>query len=157
MRPLMVAAMGLLATACSWHDPLGPLAPITTSSGNRPTAGGGPSVADATAVAIGDRVEGTVKPDDPHCWPDWDSSGVCRVYSVVAKEAGTLTATLSWSGGEEMDVFFFLGEFLGERGGPVWERNSKPQVTVLAGQTIAIAVMSYKAPQAFVLETGVQP
>jgi hypothetical protein len=49
-------------------------------------------------IAAGALIEGTVTGDDPVCFYNWDATGHCRQFDVVAASDGVIVATLTWTG-----------------------------------------------------------
>jgi hypothetical protein len=160
MRILVVLAIGLSTTSCDWDGPRERTPSTTMPAGPTPLTDPGtgqftnrPDIGEPTAIAVGEHIDAAVQPSDPHCYRNWDASGVCRQYALVATMDGKLTATLTRSGGEEMDLFI-----LHLNGGPaIWDPSLKITIDVEAGQAIGIVVMSYSPPQHFTLDTTIQP
>jgi hypothetical protein len=108
-----------------------------------------PDLGDPTVIALNERVDGTVRPTDPACFVNWDSSEACRQYVLTAAAAGTLTVTLTWLAGPQMDLFV-----LRTPNGPAeWDAFSTVTIDVTTGQTLGVVVMSASLPQDFLLET----
>jgi len=156
MRLLITLAIGLSVTACH-SDRSRVIRPSpTVPSTTVPTTGSDftdrPDLGSPKAIPFGERLEETVQPTDPTCFTNWDQSGRCRQFAVVAPMDGKLTATLTWSTGADMDIFIVPAS-----GRAVWNQSSTPTIDVSAGQTYGIVVMSYAPPQKFSVDTNIQP
>jgi hypothetical protein len=157
MRSLVILAVGLFMTAC-YSDRPRVITPTqtTTPRPTLPTPGpqftDRPDLGSPATITVGQRIEAAVQPTDPACFTNWDASGGCRQFVLVAPEDGGLTATLTWSAGPDMDLFL-----LPTAGSAIWDPSAKLTVAVKTGQTIGIVVMSYSAPQNFALDTKIEP
>lgn len=74
-------------------------------------------------VLPGQVVRSGVEPNDPMCFPNWDSRGACKTYLVTPPKAGRLRVSLTWTSAEKddlMDLFlvaptgFWVGSYEGK-------------------------------------------
>jgi hypothetical protein len=123
--------------------------------------GGGPTYVpgSGTTIISDATVRSAVSSTDPACYPDWDSSGRCRVFEITAAIDGRLTASvrlIAPSVHDVMDLFLVDLDraYVVSYSGLAAEEASLP---VTAGSSYGIAVMAYTAPTEFELHVDVRP
>ena len=123
--------------------------------------GGGPGYhpgVGTTAVASGETVDSRVANTDPACFYNWDASGRCKVFEIIAPTDGTLTVAVRLTRPPPDDnLSLFLIDlhrtFVVSDSGKDAEEASLP---VTAGSSYGIAVMAYYAlPADFQLRVDV--
>jgi hypothetical protein len=162
MRWLLAVGIVVVSVGCNGQAPTapGPAVNPSPAAPRPPRQSSGPLVVGATSIAPGMEVRGVVDGVDPDCFPQWDSRGRCRAYTVIAPSDGELTATYTGAGVsrglDNPELFLVAAEgswsFTGE-GWPV----RRATTSVRAGVSYGVVVISYGPfPDAFVLRVDVQ-
>jgi hypothetical protein len=164
----LVACLGfiLAAAACGSTYPAGPTTPGNTRAPSSAPKGTGPLPIPGTAIAADGRwpcengdgdlcVEGgTITQNDPACFVDWDASGLCKQYDLVAREDSELLVAMRWNGPSrglyDPDVFLVAADGRWEYAPDAWPEKHV-SLAVRSGQTIRIVVLSYGSPLQFSL------
>jgi len=166
MKRWLIGLCFILAAACDSTYPAWPTAPGGPQPSSNVPKGTGPSPIPGTPIASdghwpcengdGDLcVEGgTITQDDPACFVDWDASGLCRQYDLVAREDLKLLVAMRWVGPSrglyDPDVFLAAPDGRWEYASDAWPEKHVT-LMVKAGQTIRIVVLSYGSPLQFSL------
>ena len=152
-------AVFVLAIGCNSRMPTAPSANPPVSAVPVQPTGSAPAPIAGTPLVAGALTQGTIEPADPVCFPNWDSSGHCREFTITASSDATLRVTLKWKGPShgvydpELFLFWPDGDWL-YSDDPFPEK----QLTFLgsAGETYSIVVIGYRLPQAFEVLVEVQ-
>jgi hypothetical protein len=104
-------------------------------------------------------VEASVAPIDPACFVNWDATGRCRQFDITAARAGILDLWLGWSDPSPASIMTL---FVVQPDGtwtysPDSTTDVYTNVSVSAGLTYHLVVMSYTAPQDFQLMAALLP
>ena len=169
----VVACLGfaLAVAACNSTSPALPTAPADTQPSVFVPRGTGPLPIPGTALAPDGRwpcesgdgdlcVEGaTITTNDPACFVDWDASGLCKQYDLLAREDLQLRVAMRWAGPSrgmyDPDVFLVAPDGRWEYAPEAWPEKHV-SLTVMRGQTIRIVVLSYGSPLQFTLVLNMQ-
>ena len=95
-------------------------------------------------------VEGaTITTSDPACFADWDASGLCKQYDLVAREDLQLRVAMTWAGPSrgmyDPDVFLVAPDGRWEYAPEAWPEKHV-SLTVMRGQTIRILTLLFSLP-----------
>jgi hypothetical protein len=100
MKALLIALSLAFVTACDSERPsvlTGPTPvppPPIVPPAPMPPRETGPVRMNPMPLSPDANVDVTVRHDDPHCFVNWDSTGVCRQFEVTMSTDGTLVATV---------------------------------------------------------------
>jgi len=157
-----VMCCGLLAIACDTSNSGMLTAP--TAAGlptSFLTIGDGPTVGTGQSISQGQTVRSAVEFSDSHppCFRNWDASGRCNQFDIVAPQDGTLSVRVLWQtrpGAPPDNVDLFVVEPRGWYASYGGDREASLIVSVTAGSTYHILVMSYRLPQDFELRVALR-
>lgn len=170
-RVVAYIGFALAVAACDSTAPALPIAAADTQRSGRAPRGSGPLPITGTAISPDGRwpcesgdgdlcVEGaTITTNDPACFADWDASGLCKQYDLVAREDLRLLVAMRWAGPSrgmyDPDVFLVASDGRWEYALEAWPEKHV-SLTVMRGQTIRIVVLSYGSPLQFTLVLKMQ-
>jgi hypothetical protein len=161
----------LAAAACNSTHPASPTAPSDTQPPAVAPRGSGPLPIPGTAIAPDGRwpcengdgdlcvEDATITTNDPACFVDWDASGLCKQYDVIAREDLNLLVAMRWAGPSrglhDPDVFVVAPDGRWDYAPDAWPEKHV-SLPVKGGQTIRIVVLSYGSPLQFTLVLKMQ-
>ena len=107
----------------------------------------------ADTIRLGQTIQATVESDAPPCDPiRWDAKAPCRRFHFRPSKDGLFVATISWSGGPELDATLVLenGEYVATSDDAPGEEVSLA-AALDAGKLYVLRVNSYYSGQVFLL------
>ena len=166
-RLIAILCCGAVMVACHGSNTSGflPTAPTVTTQPPPPPAppvanpGPGPTLGSALALSPGQLVEASIAPTDPACFVNWDATGRCRQFDITAARDGVLDLWLGWSDPLPASIMTLFvvrpdGSWFSS---PDSVLDVYTTVSVSAGSTYHLVVMSYSAPQDFQLMAALLP
>ena len=165
-RVFAALCFGVLLVGChsaprpSSYLPTAPTAPVADPQPSPPPSyGQEPILGTGIAISPGEVVQTSVARSDPFCFPFWDLTGQCRQFDLTATQDGTLEVRLSWSEPVFEMTAFVVHPSVGwiSSDWPIVGREARLRVSVTAGSTYHLLMMSYKPPENFALMATIRP